>query len=159
MSVQIAGAETTAKVAELIYRVMNWGYEQERFSFSWEAQNTIRSIWGDTNCYREQCIYEALRSLNRNSYNTRYKGCDVEPYIDHPYVYARFKRAEGWHMGVNGAEDYQKLKSVQYLTYQCADHDRSPESEKLYAVLGEIVHHLKTNIIENEPAWKDAAWA
>ena len=158
MSVQIASAETIAKIAELVYRVVCYGYEQERFTFSVEAQNTIRSIWGNVECYREQRIYDALRSLNYNSYNTRYNESNDEPYIDHPYKYAYFKRAEGWHKGENSAEDYQKLKSIQYLIYQCADHDKSPELEKLYSVLTELVHHLKNNIIENEPHWKDAAW-
>jgi hypothetical protein len=159
MSVMMASADTMAKVAELIYRVVHWGYEQERFSFSSESAVYIKSIWGDIDGDREQRIYEALRELSRNSYNARYKESGVAPFVDCPYEYSSFKRSENWHMAENGPEDYQKLKSVQFLKYQCDEHDNSPNAIQMFKALEEIEHHLTRNIVENSPEWKAAKWA
>jgi hypothetical protein len=154
----IASAETTAKIAELIYRVAMWGYEQERFSFSSESQNFIRLIWGDVETNREQRIYEALRQLNRNSYETLYKESGVEPFVDYPYVYKYFERSEGFHRGENGAEEIQKLKSVQFFKYQCGEHDKSPDSVKMFRVLEELERNLTGIAISNIPEYKAATW-
>jgi len=158
MSVMIASPETTAKIADLIYRVVRFGYEQERFSLSRKAENHIRLIWGKIDAEREQRINEALRALNRNSYNTRYKEKDVSPFVDYPYEHKQFKQSEGFFKGENGAEDYQKLKSVQFFIYQCDEHDKSSEAVKMFSVLKEIQYFLTYNIIKNTPEWKSAKW-
>ena len=158
MSVIITSADTMSKIADLIFRVVTWGYDQERFMFSQESENHIKSIWGSVECEREKRIYEALQKLNRNSYNTRYRKSNVEPFVNYPYEYKRFKRSESFHSGKNGPEDYQKLMNVKFLRYQCADHNNSPEAVKMYAVLDELVIKLMTVIIENTPEWKAAKW-
>lgn len=158
MSIMMANVGTTAKIAEMIYRVMKFGYEQERFTFSYESANYIKSIWGDIDEEREQCIYEALRALNRNSYNTRYKQSDVPPFIDSPYKYQCFKRSEEFYKGENGAEDIQKIKNVQFFYYQCDEHDNNPEAVKMFKVMEEIEYHLIRGVISNMPEWKAAKW-
>lgn len=158
MSVMIASADTISKVANLIYCAVEFGYNNSGFSFSHDSTNTIRSIWGDVDCQRAQRIYEALQDLNRNSYETRYKESDVDPFIAEPYRYKYFKRSAEFYRGENGAENVQKLKSVQFLKYQCADHDNSPQAVKLYRVLSEIVKRLSENIIDNMELYKSAKW-
>ena len=158
MSVMIASAETTAKIAELIYRVVKWGYEQELFSFSRESQDFIRRIWGSVESECKQRIYEALRQLNRNSYETRYRESDVEPFVDYPYVYKRVERSEAFHRGENGAEEIQKLKSVQFFKYQCDEHDKSPDYVSMFKVLEELERNLTGITISNIPEYKAAKW-
>jgi hypothetical protein len=154
----IASAETTAKIADLIYRVAKWGYEQERFTLSNASDAFIKSIWGDVDEQREQRIYEALRELNRNSYETRYKELEVEPFVDCPYAYKRFERSEGFHRGENGAEEIQKLKSVQFFKYQCDEHNKSPDSVNMFKVLEELERNLAGIAISNMPEYKAAKW-
>ena len=158
MSVAIVSAETTAKIADLIYRVTMWGFEQEHFDFSERAKNYIKSIWEDIDGEREEHIYKALRDLNRNSYNTRYKECDVDPFVDYPFEHKKFKYSEGFYKHQNGPEDFQKLKSCQFFKYQCIEHDESPEVVEMYNVLEEIVNGVKDNIVMNAFEWRQAKW-
>jgi hypothetical protein len=96
--------------------------------------------------------------LNRNSYETRYKELDVEPFVDYPYVYKRFKYSEGFYRGETGAEEIQKLKSVQFFKYQCDEHDESPDFVKMFRVLEELERNLTVMAICNLPEWKAAKW-
>ena len=158
MSVMIAGVETTAKIADLIYRIVKWGYEQERFTLSNASVDFVRSIWGSVDGEREQRIFEVLQSLNYNSYDARYGGKANEQYEYAPYKPARFKKTDEFYRGENGSADYQKLKSVQFFKYQCDEHDNSPVSVKIYALLEEIERSLLYNTIQNTPEWKMAKW-
>lgn len=162
MSVHVARGETTAKIADMIFRIVKWGYEQERISLSSESIDYIRSIWGSVDCERELRIYEALQDLNLNSYNTCYqhlidKGT-IESSSMEPYTPSRFKRSEGFFMGENSPEDYQKLKSVMFFCYQCDNHDKKPNAEKMYNVLRELENGLLRYIIGNSPEYKTAIW-
>jgi len=162
MSVQVASVKTTAKIANLIYRIVKWGYEQERISLHYESIDYIKSIWGDVDSERELRIYEVLREINMNCYKTYYQHLIENGTIDlsvvQPYVYSRFKRSEGFSMRENSPEDYQKLSSLMYFIYQCDGRDDDPSAEKMCKVLRELENGLLRYIIENTPEFKNAIW-
>jgi hypothetical protein len=158
MSVMIASAETTSKIASLLFCVVEYGFNHQRISLSSKSCDTIRKIIRQNRNAAERLIYEALQALNLNSYNTRYQGRHQEYVIQEPYKPAFFKSADGFYNGENGAEDYQKLKSVQFLLYQCDNHDGSEKHKKLYSVLDELVTVLGFYIIGNVAEYKSATW-
>ena len=162
MSVLIASAETTAKISDMIYRIVKWGYEQERISLSAESIDYIKSIWGAVDSERELRIFEALQALNLSDFNSYYKKSieneSINSPVAEPYSPSRFSRSEGFSIGENRPEDYQKLKSIIFFAYQCERHGKTPDEEKLYKVLCELKNGLFHYIIENSPDYKAAIW-
>lgn len=142
MSVQVASAETTAKIANMIYRIVKWGYDQERISISHESIDYIRSIWSNVDCERELRIFEVLQEMNLNNYNACYKQSiengTIDSSVAEPYVYSCFKRSEGFSKGEVGTEDYQKIKSLMFFIYQCDAPPTTPDVTKMLNVLREL---------------------
>ena len=162
MSVQVASAETTAKIANMIYRIVKWGYDQERISLSYESIDYIRSIWRNIDSEHELRIFEVLQEMNLNNYNTCYKQSiengTIASSVAEPYACSRFKRSEGFSKGEVGTEDYQKIKSLMFFIYQCDAHPTAPDTKKMLNVLRELENGLFHYIIENTPEYKDAIW-